>query len=58
MARKIYVNLTVRLIIDADDVMTVDEVIQNMDYDFVSQTKNTKIVKTEILEHEVIDVKE
>jgi len=55
--RKVYVNVTTRLIIDMDDGIEVSEVIENMDYDFKPMTEGVDIVDMEIREHEVIDSK-
>ena len=61
MARKVYVQVTVRLIIDIDEAVEVgdviQEVIQEMDYNFTSTTDNTEVVESEIIEHEVTVVK-
>ena len=57
MSRKVYVNVTTRLIIDADDGVDIDEVIQEMDYDFVSNTKGANVENIEIVEHEITDSK-
>lgn len=57
MSRKVYVNVTTRLILDMDEGIPVDEVISEMDYDFTSQTDGVEILDTEIRDHEVIDSK-
>ena len=57
MSRKVYVNVTTRLIISLDEDTEVSEVIENLDYNFDSQTDTADILDTEILEHEVIDSK-
>ena len=57
MARKVYVNVTTRLILDMDEGIPVDEVISEMDYNFVSKTEGVDIVDTEIQDYEVIDSK-
>jgi len=36
MARKVYVNVTVRLIIRTDEDQNIDEVLENMDYNFTA----------------------
>jgi len=46
-----------RLIIDMDEGIEVDEVLENMDYDFTSSTDGAEIVDTEIMEWEVTDSK-
>ena len=55
--RKVYVTVTTRLIIRADEGVDIDEVIQEMEYDFTSQTDGADIEDTEIRDHEVTDSK-
>ena len=55
--RKIYVKVITRLIIRADDGVDVSEVLENMDYDFSSQTDGADIEDTEIKDWEVLDSK-
>jgi hypothetical protein len=57
MARKVYVTVTTRLIIEMEEGIEVNEVIQEMDYNFTSKTDNAEIVDTEITDHEVTDSK-
>jgi len=57
MSRKVYVRVITRLIIDMDEGIEVDEVLENMDYDFTSSTDGAEIVDTEIMEWEVTDSK-
>ena len=55
--RKVYVNVTVQLIICANDGVEICDVIEEMDYNFTSQTTGATIEDTEILDHEVTDSK-
>lgn len=55
MARKVYVEIKVRLIINADEGVDVDEVLDEMDYNFISTTEGAEIEDTEILEQETTD---
>lgn len=55
--RKVYVNVTTRLIINMDEGVEVSDVISEMDYNFTSKTDGADIVDTEILDHEVKDSK-
>jgi len=55
--RKIYVEVKTRLIIQADEGVSVDEVLENMDYNFISQNDGANIVDTEIQTWEVTDSK-
>jgi len=50
--RKVYVNVTTRLIIELDDGVDVDEVISEMDYDFKSETEGADITDTVIRDHQ------
>jgi len=53
MARKVYVNVTVRLIIRADEGQSIDEVLENMDYNFTaSESDDADIEDTEITDWE------
>ena len=57
MARKVYVDVKVRLIIEMEEGIEVAEVIQEMDYDFTSQIDNAVIIDIEIEDYEVTDSK-
>lgn len=57
MARKVYVNVTVHLTIRADEGQSIDEVLENMDYNFTaSESDNADIEDTEITDWELVDV--
>lgn len=55
--RKVYVEVKTRLIIEADDGIEISEVLDNMDYNFISNTDSADIVDMEIQEWEVTDSK-
>jgi hypothetical protein len=55
--RKVYVEVKVKLIINMDDGVEVQEVVNELDYSFNSQTDGATIEDTEILDHEVKDSK-
>jgi len=55
--RKVYVDAKVRLIIRADDDQSIEEVLENMDYSFISQSDGADIEDTEIREWEITDSK-
>jgi len=55
--RKVYVNVTTRLIIEVEEGTEICDVIAAMDYNFTSQTDNATIVDTEITDHEVTNSK-
>ena len=53
MSRKVYVNVTVRLIVAVEDDVEISDVIDELDYNFSSGTDGADIVETEITNHEV-----
>ena len=55
--RKVYVEAKVRLIITMAEGVEVADVINEMDYNFISATSLATIVDTEILEYHVKDSK-
>ena len=55
--RKVYVEIKSRVIINMDEGVEVSDVIEEMDYDFTSQTEGADIVDTEIRDYEVTDSK-
>jgi hypothetical protein len=57
MDRKIYVEVKVRLIVRADEGVSVDEIIQEMDYNFTDKTGKADIEDMEIKDFEVTDSK-
>lgn len=57
MARKVFVNLTVKVVIDAEEGIDINEVLSDMDYNFTSNTDNAEIVDTEIIEQIITDSK-
>lgn len=57
MARKVYVEAKVKLIIHANDDADIDEVLNEMDYSFSDTTGKADIEDTEILDWEITDSK-
>ena len=55
--RKVYVNVTTRLIINADEGVDIGGVIDGMDYDCNSKDDRADIVDTEIVGYEITDSK-
>ena len=55
--RKVYVNVTTRLIIRANDDQDITEVLENMDYDFSSNSDGADIEETEVKDWEIKDSK-
>ena len=57
MARKVYVNVKVRLILNLDDGIEVAEAIQEMDYRFNSTDDRFTVEDEEIVDYDVTDSK-
>ncbi len=57
MARKVTVEVKVKLTINMDEGIEVSEVINELDYDFTSNTDGADVEDTEITDHEVTDSK-
>ena len=56
--RKVYVDVLTRLIIQADETESIEDVLCNMDYDFVASNSNdADIVETEITDWYITDSK-
>ena len=55
--RKVYVDVKVHLIVNLDEGIEVNEVLEEMDYTFSSETDGADIVDTEITHWEIIDSK-
>lgn len=57
MSRKVYVNVTTRLIIVMEDDVDITDVISEMDYDFRSGTENATVLDTELRDFDITDSK-
>lgn len=58
MSRKVYVDLKVRIIFNVDEGVEISEVIDDMEYNFMTDNnKGCSIEDTEITDYEVIDSK-
>lgn len=55
--RKVYVDIKVRLIITADEGVDINNVVNEMNTDFVSTTDGAEIQDAEITETEIINSK-
>lgn len=56
--KKVYVEVTTRLVINMNEDETVDEVMENMDYDFTaSDSTGADVVDTEIRDWDIKDCK-
>ena len=57
MARKVIVEVKVKLVINMDEGIEVSDVINELEYDFTSTVDGADIEDTEILDHDVTDSK-
>jgi len=58
MARKVFVEVKFQLVINLDEDTTVDDVLNEMDYEFTAPTDvNATIENSEMLEFEITDSK-
>ncbi len=55
MARKVYVTVTVKLVLNVEDGVDINDVISEMDYSFSSEDAYT--LDTEILNFDITDSK-
>ena len=55
--RKVYVNVTVRLIIRADEGAEISNILDEMDYNFSDTTGKANIEDTEITNYDITDSK-
>lgn len=52
--KKVYVNVITRVIMEIEKDINIDEVISEMDYNFIpSNFQNVKFIDTEIVDFEV-----
>jgi len=57
MARKVYVDVKVRLIINMDGGTLVSDVMEEAEYGFISQTDGAEIEEMEIRDWDITDSK-
>ncbi len=55
--RKVYVEVITRLIIQADEGVEIQQVINEMDYDFYDNTGKATIIDIEIKDYNITDSK-
>lgn len=55
--RHVTMNLIIKVSMDVDDGIEVDEVVENLDYEMYYHLNGADITNTEIMEHEVINSK-
>lgn len=53
--RRIYIDLKVRVIVNANDDVDLTDIIQELNYEFLSNNEQFDIVDTEITDYELID---
>jgi hypothetical protein len=55
--RKVYIELTTKIILNIEDNVDVNDVVNEMEYDFKIDSDQGEIVDTEILDYSIIDSK-
>jgi hypothetical protein len=55
--RKVYVNLNVKLIMNLEEGVSVNDAISEMEYDFNLDSDHGDMIDTEIMDYEVEDSK-
>ena len=55
--RKIEVNLTVRMIVSVDEGVEIDQIINELEYDFNDTTTQATVEDTEIIGYDIVDSK-
>lgn len=55
--RKVYVNVNVRLIMNLEEGVSVDDAINEVEYDFNLDPDHGEVVDTEIMDYQVEDSK-
>jgi hypothetical protein len=55
--RKVFVTLTVKLVINADEDVEIGDVIDELEYNFSDTTGKADVEDTEIIDHKVTDSK-
>lgn len=55
--RKVHVQLTVKLILNMDEKVETNQVINELDYSFLSSTDGVMVEDSEIKDYEILDSK-
>lgn len=55
--RKVYLIVHCEVIIEAEEGISISEIMDEMDYNFISQTDNVAVADTEMLDYDIIDSK-
>ena len=48
-----HIEIKARIVVDIDDSVDIDDVVNEMDYEFKLNSDNVKLLDTEIIDHEV-----
>ncbi len=57
MSRKIYTTITTRVIFDAEEGVDISDVINEIEYDFISNHQDADVIETEIIDFDIQDSK-
>ena len=57
MCRKVYVDVSVRLIVECDEGLSIEEILSDMDYNFKSNTDGGEVVDYTIKDWDITDSK-
>ena len=57
MARKVYLEVKVKVILNLDDDTEVSKAMEEVDYNFTSNSNFFDVLDTEILDYEITDSK-
>ncbi len=55
--RKVYVEAKIKIIIDIDEGIEISEVMNELDWGFVSMTDNADVADVEMIDYEIVDSK-
>jgi len=55
--RKVYVNVITRLVLEVEDGISIEDVLNEMDYDYVSVIDGADIVDVELTDYDIVDSK-
>jgi hypothetical protein len=55
--RKVYLKIMCMVIVNVDEGIEISDIVDELDYNFVSTTDGADIVDTEILDYDIVDSK-
>ena len=58
MSRKVYIEVTTRIIVEMSDSQSVSEFMSDLDYTFTSNTEGAKIIDEELQDYKITDLKQ